>query len=98
MQNLEKMQLLVQILDLIEKKEVTIGNLSIASGIPTSKLYSWSNKRSKPKGEDFAKLLNWATKFTDLRIEDVITESRLLPQQEKHTPLVKEITSVSLES
>lgn len=74
MQNLENLQLLEQILDLIKKKAVSIENLSKETGIPTSRIYSWNNKRAKPKGEDFVKLQNWVTKFAQILTTNTLNE------------------------
>lgn len=60
------MQILEEILDKIQKKELSVAKIAKESDIEAMKIYGWVAKRGKPKGEDFVKLQNWYEKHNTI--------------------------------
>lgn len=53
---------LIDLFKIIEDKGIPIAKLAKELDIPYDRVYQWSNKRGKPKADDFVKIQDWLKK------------------------------------
>jgi transposase-like protein len=92
-----------EILEKIERKEVSVARISRETGIVANNIYGWVAKRGKPKGEDFVKLQNWfdkykgnVTTFTPINNTESPNLESLIRQNENLTQANKDLAHANM--